>query len=120
MKVSILALVIAFAAVSVFAADESPITSQEISADNSPAAVATAKERGTATAAKDITAGTFRILYFGEPWSVGKPFVDDATGYRIQIIGGCVVTTPFVAEVEAYNSAMRDFHAKHNKTAKPK
>ncbi len=118
MKGSILALVIAFAAVSVFAADESPITSQEISADNSPAAVA--KERGTATAAKDITAGTFRILYFGEPWSVGKPLVDDATGYRIQIIGGCVVTTLFVAEVEAYNSAMRDFHAKHNKTAKPK
>ena len=120
MKASILALVIGFATVSVFAADESPITSQEISEDNSPAAVATAKERGAATAAKDIKTGTFRTLYFGKPWSVGKPLVDDATGYRVQPVAGCDVDKPFAAEVHAYNSAMRDFHAKKASTSTPK
>ena len=120
MRASFLVLAVAFGCLSVFAADESPISSSAISTDNSPAAVAAAKERGTATAAKDIKAGTLRILYFGKPWSVGKPLVDDATGYRVQILDGCVVTSPFVAEVEAYNSAVRAFHAKNASTATPK
>ena len=120
MKAPIFAFAVAFGCISAFAADESPISSTAISTDNSPAAVATAKERGAATATKDIKAGTYRILYFGKPWSVGKPFVDDATGYRVQILAGCVVTTPFSAEVEAYNSAMRDFHAKKASTSTPK
>jgi hypothetical protein len=105
---------------SAFAADESPISSTSISTDNSLAAVAAAKERGTATAAKDINAGTLRILYFGKPWSAGRPLVDDATGYRVQVLAGCVVTEPFVAEVEAYNSAVRAFHTKNRTTATPK
>jgi hypothetical protein len=96
---------------SAFAADESPISSTSISNDNSPAAVA---------AAKDIKAGTLRILYFGKPWSAGKPLVDDGTGYRVQVLAGCVVTEPFVAEVEAYNSAVRAFHTKNRTTATPK
>jgi hypothetical protein len=105
---------------SAFAADESPISSTSISNDNSSAAVAAAKERGAATAAKDIKAGTLRILYFGKPWSAGKPLVDDGTGYRVQVLAGCVVTEPFVAEVEAYNSAVRAFHTKNRTTATPK
>jgi hypothetical protein len=105
---------------STFAADESPISSTRISADNSPAAVAAAKERGAATAAKDIKAGALRILYFGKPWSVGKPLVDDATGYRVHVVAGCVVTELFVAEVGAYNSTVRAFHAKNPSTATPK
>jgi hypothetical protein len=120
MKTSILTLAVALGCLSVFAADESPISSSAISTDNSPAAVAAAKERGAAIAAKDIKAGTLRILHFGKPWSVGKALVDDATGYRVQILGGCVVTSPFVAEVEAYNSAVRAFHAKNSSTATPK
>ncbi len=117
MKLLIFALALTFADVSVFAAEESPITS---SADNSPAAAVAAKERGAATAAKDIKAGTFRILYFGKPWSVGKPLVDDRTGYRVQILGGCDVTAPFISEVDAYNSAMREFHAKKASASTPK
>jgi hypothetical protein len=120
MKPLVLSLVFAFGAVSAFAADESPISSPDISADNSPAAVAAAKERGAATAAKDIKAGTLRILYFGMPWSGGKPLVDGKTGYRVQIVGGCDVTEPFVAEVEAYNRAVRAFHAKNPSSATPK
>ncbi len=101
-------------------AEDTPITSSQISGDNSPTAVATAQRRGTETATKDIKNGTLRILYFGEPWSVGKPLVDDATGYRVQIVGGCDVTAPFVAEVEAYNATMRQWHAKEKSKATPK
>ena len=122
MKTALLLSIIGAGLIShfIYAADESPIYSKGISTDNSPAALSAAKKRGAATAAKDIKAGTLRILYFGKPWSVGKPLVDDATGYRVQILGGCVVTSPFVAEVEAYNSAVRAFHAKNPTTAKPK
>lgn len=120
MKAFFLAILAAFSGVALRAADESPIVSQRISADNNPAAVAAAKERGAATAAKDIKAGTLRILYYGIPWSVGRPLVDDATGFRVQIIGGCTVTTPFSAEVQAYNDAMREWHAKNKPTTGPK
>ena len=75
---------------STFAADKSPISSIGISADNSSSAVAAAKERGAATASKDIKRGTLRILYYGKPWSIGKPLVDDATGYRIQEKGSVI------------------------------
>ncbi len=90
----------------VMASEDSPISSEAISTDSSPAAVAAAKERGAASASRDIKAGTLRILYFGKPWSVGKPLVDGTTGYRVQIMEGCVVTAPFVAGVDAYNNAM--------------
>lgn len=112
MRASIFTLVVVFGGFSVFVADESPISSTAISTDNSPAAIAAAKERGAATASKDIKRGTLRILYYGKPWSIGKPLVDDATGYRIQVIAGCDITEPFVAEIEAYNNAVRAFHTK--------
>ena len=119
MKAFTFAVLLAFGALPLFAADESPIVSPTISSDNSPAAIAAAKERGAATAAKDIKAGTLRILYYGIPWSVGRPLVDDGTGYRVQILGGCTVTTPFSAEVQAYNGAMRE-HAKNKPATAPK
>ena len=102
------------------AADKSPISSIGISTDNSSLAVAAAKKCGAATAAKDIKAGTLRILYYGKPWSIGKPLVDEATGYRIQVITGCDLSETFVAEVEAYNSAVRAFHTKNPTIAAPK
>ena len=116
MRTTLLFLLFAggISALSAFAADESPISSPAISSDNSPAGIAAAKERGAATAAKDIMAGTLRILYFG------KPLVDDATGYRVQILDGCIVTSPFAAEVEAYNSTVRAFHAKNTPAATSK
>jgi len=97
------------------AADKSPIRSPIISTNNSPEAVAAAKKQGEKTAAKDIKAGVFRILYFGGPWSQGKPLVDEQTGYRVQIGAGCIVSKPFVAEVEAYNRTIRDWHTKTRK-----
>jgi hypothetical protein len=56
----------------------------------------------------DIGNGNNRILYFGEPWSAGKPLIDEETGYSVTVIAGCVVTKDFVVLVEAYNSAMRE------------
>jgi len=100
--------------------EDSPIASSQISGDSSPTAVATAKKQGSETARKDIKNGTLRILCFGKPWSVGKPLVDVVTGYRVLIVGGCDVSAPFVAEVEAYNSTMRQWHAKENPKAIPK
>lgn len=97
------------------AAEKSPITSSEMSTNNSPETIAAAKNRGQETATKDIKAGEFRILYFGKPWSAGKPLVDETTGYRVQIVGGCCVTEAFIAEVAAYNATMRDRHAKTKK-----
>jgi hypothetical protein len=96
---------------SVSAAEESPVSSADIAADHRPAAVAAGRARGAATAARDIKAGTLRILYSGKPWSVGQPLVDVDTGYRVLIVGGCTVTERFSAEVEAYNGVMRAFHA---------
>jgi hypothetical protein len=97
--------------------ERSPIKSPQISTNNSPAAVAAVKNQGSRTAPEDIDAGILQILYFGKPWSQGKPMVDEATGYRVQIVGGCVVSRSFVAEVEGYNNTMRDWHTKTKKKA---
>jgi hypothetical protein len=93
-------------------AGESRIKSPEISSDNSPEAVARAKQQGTETALADIKVGHPVILYIGLPWSVGKPLVDDATGLPVEIVAGCTVTGVFSAEVNAYNDAVRAWHAK--------
>jgi hypothetical protein len=97
--------------------EDSPILSTAISADDSPAAVAAARDRGAASAGEDIKRGTLRILYFGLPWSSGKRLIDESTGYRVQVVEGCVVTGQFAAEVEAYNHTMREWHAKKASTA---
>ncbi len=106
-------LLLVFAATVRPHSDDSPIRSAPISADNGPGVVAAARERGATTAVKDIRAGTFRILYFGLPWSSGKRLIDEATGYRVQVVEGCVVGAPFAAEVDSYNRVMREWHAKH-------
>lgn len=111
MKMIALGILAALLATSLQGEEQSPITSREIAPDNSPAAVEVARKLGAASAARDIAAGRFRILYYGIPWSVGKPLVDDRTGYQVQVIGGCVVSEPFVAEVNAYNEQMRAHRA---------
>ena len=111
-RISLISLLFTLAATLALRGEGSPITSPPISANDSPATVAAARECGATSAAKDIKAGAFRILYFGIPWAVGKPLVDEATGYRVQVVEGCVVGTAFAAEVNAYNNAMRDWHAK--------
>lgn len=105
-------LIIAAVARPALAREQSPIISPEMGTNSSPKDIEAAKLQGAATATKDIKAGEFRILYFGLPWSTGKPLVDEATGYRVQIVAGCMVTSQFSAEVYAYNETMRDWHAK--------
>jgi hypothetical protein len=99
--------------------EKSPIHSPEMGPNATPEKVEAAKLQGAETATQDIKDGVFRILYHGEPYSTGKPLVDEATGYRVQIVGGCVVSSQFVAEADAYNQAMRDWHAKNPQPKKP-
>ncbi len=65
------------------------------------------KELGIKKANEDIKNGTIQIQYYGKPWSVGKPLIDDETGLPVKIIEGCVVTKEFQEEIDAYNTLMR-------------
>jgi hypothetical protein len=87
----------------------------ELGGDDSDAAVEKAGKRGAETATADIKAGRPVILYYGKPWSAGKPLVDDGTGLKVEVVGGCGVTKAFVAEVDAYNATVRAWHAKQKK-----
>ena len=102
------------------AKEKSPIRSPEMGANGTAEELAAAKRQGAETAAQDIKAGLFRILYYGEPFPTGKPLVDAATGYRTQIVAGCLVSSRFVAEADAYNQTMRDWHAKHQPDTAPR
>ena len=79
---------------------------------NSPTAESTnilaqAKQKGEMQAKTDIAKGTMQILYYGKPWSSGKPLVDDQSQLPVKIVSGCCVTPEFVAETDAYNAVMR-------------
>jgi hypothetical protein len=60
----------------------------------------------------DIHRGLTRILYFGKPWSQGKPFIDDETKYPVVIASGCVVGQDFVSFVNEYNRTMKEHFKK--------
>ena len=64
--------------------------------------------RGVQRANADIANGTRQILYYGKPWSVGEPLIDDSTGLPVKIVSGCCVTTEFTEEIDAYNRRMRE------------
>ena len=78
--------------------------------ETTPKSIQEAKARGIRTAQKDIQDGILRILYYGPPWSAGKPLVDGETGYRIQLVSGCVVTELIRKEIDSYNLTMRDHY----------
>lgn len=86
----------------------SPILSNMFSAEEDASAVAAARKIGAESATADINNGKLRILYYGKPRSSDKPLIDDETGYRVQIVAGCIVSTTLVAEVDAYNLAMKN------------
>jgi hypothetical protein len=66
---------------------------------------------GKAAAEKDIKADRFRIRAFGK--LAGKTEIDSVTGFPIERIGLPYRQTIFShAEVNGYNSTMRDWHAK--------
>ena len=94
--------------------EKTPIRSPEMAANGSAEELEAAKRQGAETAAQDIKAGVLRILYYGKPFPTGKPLVDAGTGYCLQIVGGCSLSNCFVAEVDAYNQAMCDWHAKNS------
>lgn len=72
-------------------------------------AIAEARLRGAANAAKDIKAENLRVLTLNQAGAA----VDEATGYRVEVIAGRPTTEALQAEMEAYNQAMRDWHAQH-------
>lgn len=115
MKMLLSALFAASVALSGMAAmDDSPIPPPRASESSSSKALAAAKERGARAAARDIKRGVMRILDYGAPLppNTGRR-TDHVTGYPLQSIAGCVVTERFRTEVEAYNSAMKIWHAQH-------
>lgn len=80
---------------------------------NPPAAQSTnaeaeAKQKGEDRAKADIAKGTMQILYYGKPWSMGRPLVDEETQLPVKIVAGCCVMPDFVAETDAYNAVMRE------------
>ena len=95
------------------AVDEPPISTPVIAADNSPTAVAAAKEKGVANARRDIAAGRLRIVFLSETASIEGPtgHYDPETGYPHYPIAACEATEAFLAEVETYNDTMRKWHA---------
>jgi hypothetical protein len=95
-----------------FAHDESPIKSSLTSIDSNPEAIATAEEHGAKSAAADIAAGRFRILEYGERRQITEATKDPETGFRILPVAGCKVPALVRAEADAYNKAMRDWHAR--------
>lgn len=67
-------------------------------------------EGGKALANKDFQAGNLRILYLSKNAPEAAPLLDEATGYRIELITDDAVN--LVAEVAAYNQTMREWHLK--------
>lgn len=86
---------------------------------NSPVAIEAGRVRGAAAARKDIQAGKPRIRYYGKPWSANKPLIDDATGYPVEIVAGCIVDRDFAAEVHEYSDTMREWHTQRLRAANP-
>ncbi len=96
------------------AVGQSPIPPPDNGDRETASALAAARERGARSAQTDIQRGIFRILDYGAPLppNSGRR-VDPQTHYSLESIGGCVVSRRFAVEVEAYNDAMRAWHAKH-------
>jgi hypothetical protein len=100
----------------VAAAAQSPIPPPNNDDSETAPALAAARDRGTRSAHTDIQRGIFRILDYGAPLppDSGRR-VDPQTHYSLESIGGCVVSRRFAVEVEAYNDAMRTWHARHKR-----
>ena len=76
------------------------------------AAIEAPAELGRRHALTDIRSDLKRILHYGEPWSQGKPLIDEDTGYPVTVAAGCVVTRDFVAFVEQYNATVQEHFRK--------
>lgn len=70
-------------------------------------------ELGRKYANADIGGDLKRVLYFGKPWSQGKPLIDDESDYPITITAGCTISREFVDFVDGYNAAVRSHFETH-------
>ena len=97
-----------------YAGDSDTISVDLVDA-NSKEAVTAAKAAGIAAAQNDIRSCVFRLRDYGEPIPPEFYKIDPETGYHIQRIHNCDAspTKAFLAEIEAYNHVMRDWHKKH-------
>lgn len=82
------------------------------------AASESSSQRGERMAREHLAKGTMRILYYGKPWSQGKPMVDDASGLPVKIVAGCCIGRDFAEEIDAYNRVMRDAAKAKTKSGK--
>jgi len=78
---------------------------------SAPAAVGAARAKGAAHAAKDIQSGRLRVFSLEPSWPADKAMVDEETGYRVEMLTDRAHDEVARAEVDAYNQAMREWHA---------
>lgn len=99
-------------------------TKTNVDDENSALAEAIKMEGGKAIANKDIQAGKLRLLKIEEqltkgldtvkcPQPASQPLrIDALTSYKIVMINVCATSEDLSKEVDNYNQAMRDWHAK--------
>jgi hypothetical protein len=86
---------------------------------NSEEEIAVAKERAARWAERDIKAGKYRIFCYDKPWPADKPFIDLATGYRVETARDYDGSKSCAARYDSYNNAMRAYHAKNKAAPAP-
>lgn len=83
--------------------------------DSSPESLAAATQRGIVAAEADIKAvGKLSVLeYTSDPPRLIT--TDEMTGTRVYTFPGCRFSAQMMAEADAYNKTMRDWHGKRSK-----
>jgi hypothetical protein len=112
---AVIVMIVFVATADVLCSSDFPITTPIISTENGPMAIGGAMRQGAADAMRDIKAGRFRILLLAETWQDEKALAvrDPETGYPLYAVPACEATECFLAAVDAYNDAMKKWHADH-------
>ena len=95
----------------VIVAEAARLESKDKADLSAPAAVSAARAKGAAHAAKDIQSGRLRVFSLEPSWPADKAMVDEETGYRVEMLTDRAHDEVARAEVDAYNQAMREWHA---------
>lgn len=88
-----------------------------IPTSNSALAIALGKQGGQALANRDIQGGNLQILYLGRDIKNSLNRVDEATGYKKELVyvGDEASLKSLATELEAYNQTMRDWYLNQNR-----